>query len=172
MRFDPENPGPPVRLDAQIGLRAATLETPQGKIYAVNQGGRGEDSQLFAFDVKTETVEKLGPAAVGTQNYITSIDADPTGRYLYYVPGAHGGSERDGSPLIQFDTKTRKKKVIAFLHPLCLEKFGCTLKGTFGSDVDPAGDKVYVTWNNSRGGRVWDSCLLTVIHVPESERRP
>jgi hypothetical protein len=36
--------------------------------------------------------------------------------------------------------------------------------------VDPRGDKLYVTWNASRGSRAWDSCALTVVHIPESER--
>ncbi|MBW3600127.1 MAG: hypothetical protein KY475_22995, partial [Planctomycetes bacterium] len=117
VRFDPANPGPPQQIDAELGLRAATDETPQGIIYTVSQAPRGEDSLLYAFNVETEKAEKLGPAAVGTQQYITSIDADPTGRYLYYIPGAHGGSEVDGCPVIQYDTKTDRKKVLAFLHP-------------------------------------------------------
>lgn len=172
VRFDPRKPGPPVKLEARLGLRAATDETPEGIVYTVSHRRDETGSLIYAFNVKTETVEPLGPAAVGTQEYITSIDADPTGRYLYYIPGAHGGSEKDGSPLVQYDVKKQTKKVIAFLHPLCKERFDCTLKGTFGSAVDPAGDKVYITWNNSRGGRVWDSCLMTVVHIPESERRP
>jgi hypothetical protein len=172
VRFDPAKPGPPQEIDAELGLRAATDETPQGIIYTVSQASRGEDSKLYAFNVETEKAQELGSAAVGTQQYITSIDADPTGRYLYYIPGAHGGSEQDGCPVIQYDTKTNRKKVLAFLHPYCLEKFGFTLKGTFGSAVDPAGDKLYITWNSSRGGKVWDSCILTVIHIPESERQP
>jgi len=169
MRFDPERGGAPVKIDGTIGIRAATEETPDGFVYSVSSGQRGE-AVLYSFNTKTEHIENLGPAAVGTQHYITSIDAEPAGRFLYYIPGAHGGSERDGSPVVQFDVKTRKKKVIAFLHPFCAEKYGCTLKGTFSSAVDPAGDKLYVTWNNSRGSKVWDSCLLSVIHIPASER--
>jgi hypothetical protein len=171
MRYDPERGGAPVKLDGTIGIRAATEETPAGFVYSVSSGQKGE-AILYALNTKTEQIENLGPAAVGTQHYITSIDADPSGRFLYYIPGAHGGSERDGSPVVQFDVKTRRKKIIAFLHPFCAEKFGCTLKGTFSSAVDPAGDKLYITWNNSRGTKVWDSCVLTVIHIPESERMP
>ena len=74
--------------------------------------------------------------------------------------------------MVQFDTKTKRKKVIAFLHPFYAEKFGCTLKGTFSSAIDPNGDKLYVTWNNSRGTKAWDSVVVTVIHIPESERKP
>ncbi|MEA3210071.1 MAG: hypothetical protein QOE70_3128 [Chthoniobacter sp.] len=172
MRYDPERGGAPEKIDGTIGLRTATQETPDGFVYTVSSGQGGAQAMIQAFNTRTEQVEDLGPAAVGTEQYITSIDADPTGRFLYYVPGAHGGSERDGSPVVQFDVKTRKKKVIAFLHPFFAEKYGCTLKGTFSSAVDPAGDKLFITWNNSRGSRVWDSCVLTVIHIPESERKP
>jgi hypothetical protein len=72
--------------------------------------------------------------------------------------------------VVQFDVKTRTRKVIAFLHPFYKERYGCTLQGTFSTAVDPKGDKLYVTWNASRGGKVWDCCALTVIHIPESER--
>jgi hypothetical protein len=170
MRFDPDA-GKPARIPGRIGIRAATQETPQRIIYTVSDGQGSGEAMIGALNTRTEKTETLGPAAVGTQNYITSIDADPTGRFLYYIPGAHGGSERDGCPVVQFDTKTRRKKVIAFLHPFYAEKFGCTLKGTFSSAVDPSGDKLYITWNNSRGAaKAWDSCVLTVIHIPKSER--
>jgi hypothetical protein len=131
--------------------------------------GQREPAILYAFNARTERIENLGPSAVGTQNYITSIDADATGRYLYYIPGAHGGSKKDGCPVVQYDTHRKRKKVIAFLHPFYKEKYGCTLKGTFSSALAPSCDKLYVVWNVNRGGRVWDSCAFTVIHIPEAE---
>jgi len=60
--------------------------------------------------------------------------------------------------------------VIAFLNPLLERKYGCTLRGTYSLAVDPDGEKLYVTWNLSRGTKVWDSCALTVIHIPAAER--
>lgn len=172
VRFDPDKPGPPTPINAELGLRSATQETPQGIVYTVSKGGRAGESLLFAFDTKTEKATELGPAQVGSMSYITTIDADPTGRYLYYIPGAHGGSERDGSAVVQFDVKTKTRKVIAFLHPYYQEKYGVTLAGTFSSAVDPDGSKLYINWNANRGGKSWDCCALTVIHIPESERRP
>jgi len=172
VRFDPDNPGPPTPIDTELGLRSATQETPQGIVYTVSKGSQPGESLLFAFDTKTEKATLLGPAQVGSQNYITTIDADPTGRYLYYVPGAHGGSDRDGSAVVQYDVKTKTRKVIAFLHPFYQKKYGVTLAGTFSSAVDPDGSKLYINWNANRGGRVWDCCALTVIHIPESERLP
>lgn len=170
MRFDPEI-GKSVKIPGTLGLRAATEETPQGIVYTVSSGqGKGE-ATLYAFNTKTEKIEELGNAAVGEQAYIASLDADPSGRYLYYVPGAHGGSERDHAAVVQYDVQTRVRKVIGFLHPFYSQEIGCTLKGTYSTAVDTAGDKLYVTWNASRsGGKAWDTCALTVIHIPESER--
>ena len=39
------------------------------------------------------------------------------------------------------------------------------------ASIDPSGDKLYITWNNSRGSKAWDSCVLTVVHIPASERQ-
>jgi len=112
VRFDPAHPGPPVAIGARLGLRSATLETPQGYVYTIDH------DQLWSFNTKTEKAGLLGPSAVGSMTYTTSIDADvSSGRYLYYVPGAHGGAQRDGTPLVQYDVQTRTRKVIAFLHP-------------------------------------------------------
>ena len=171
MRFNPEK-GRPEELGGRIGIRAATQETPQGVVYTVSSGQGGREATLYAFHTKTEKVEVLGAAAVGRESYVATLDADPTGCYLYYMPGAHGGSEIDGTPVVQFDTKTRARKVIAFLHPFYREKYGCTLRGTYSAAVDPKGDKLYITWNASRGSRAWDCCALTVIHIPEPEGRP
>jgi hypothetical protein len=172
MRFDPDKGGPPVKLEGTIGIRAATEETPQGMIYTVSQAQKGADATLYALNTKTEQVEELGPAAVGSQQYVASLDADPTGRYLYYVPGAHGGSDADGSAVVQFDTKTKKKKVIAFLHPFYKEKYGLVPKGTYSTAVDEKGERLYITWNISRGSKAWDCVGLTELAIPATERQP
>jgi len=171
LRFDPAV-GKPVPVEGcEMGIRAATQETADGKIYTVSQGQKSPDAGLWVFDTKTEKVASLGSAPVGGESYIASIDVDPTGRYLYYNPGAHGGSERDGTPIVQFDVKTKQRKVIAFLHPF-YEKYGCSLKGTYATAVDPSGERLYVTFNVSRGTRAWDCCGLAVVHIPASERTP
>jgi hypothetical protein len=170
MRFDPAA-GVPERVEGvTIGIRAATRETPQGYVYAVSSGQEMADASLWAFNTRTEKAERIGSAAVRSEAYVASLDADPSGHYVYYVPGAHGSGPRDGSPVVQFDVRSGAKKVIAFLHPFYEQTYRCTLKGTYAVAVDEAGDKVYVTWNVSRGTRAWDCCGLTVIYVPASER--
>jgi hypothetical protein len=170
MRFDPREPQAPMKLEATLGLRAATHETPGGIIYTISQGSKGEDSILHAFNTQTEKATVLGPASVGKNTYVASLDADPTGRYLYYIPGAHGGSEQDGTAVIQFDTKRKTKKVLAFLEPYARSQIGGTLRGTYSTAVDPKGEKLYVTWNINRSSKSWDTCGMTVIHIPASER--
>jgi hypothetical protein len=171
MRFDPAQPSAPRPVaNTKIGIRAATRETPDGYAYTVSSGQNAADAMLWSFNTRTEEIEQLGSAAVGTEAYIASIDTDQAGRYLYYVPGAHGSAPRDGSPLVQFDVRTKTKKVIAFLSPFYERKYGFSLRGTYAVAVDPSGDKVFITWNVSRGTRAWDCCGLTVVHIPESER--
>lgn len=174
VRFDPERPGPPQKIEASLGLRAATRESADGKVYTV------DGDHLWEFDVRTEQARDLGGLVVGQETYIASIDLDPaTGRYLYYVAGAHGGSYRDGSPLVQYDLRTGRRKVVAFLHPHCEQTFGFVPMGTYATAVSPAGDKVYITWHGNRGGAdpkrgklSFNTCALTVVHIPASERPP
>jgi len=174
MRYDPDAGTPPVQIPGKIGIRAATRETPDGFVYTVSGNG---DATLWRFNTRTERSEAIGHAPVASQDYVTSIDVDPTGRYLYYVPGAHGGSEKDNSPVVQFDVKTRTKKIIAFLHPFYRDTYGYTPVGTFSSALSAEGDTLYITWNGNRSGPArgrlpWDAVALTVIHIPQSERQP
>lgn len=170
MRYRPdENDGKPAKVvDDVPGLRAATAETPQGLIYAASQDG--ENSILWSFDPKTEAIRVLGALAVDQPHYVTTIDADPSGRYLYYAPGAHGDSVKGDTAIVQYDTTANRRKVIAFLNPFYAEKYGVQLKGTFGAALDDAGETLFVTWNVSRGSRHWETCALTAIHIPASER--
>ena len=172
MRYDPTTGTPPQPVPGSIGLRAATQETPDGSVYTVGKS----DGHLWKFDTETVAISDLGELAVASQTYTTTIDADPTGRYLYYIPGAHGGSQKDGTPIIQFDTQKQSRKVIAFLQPILQKQFGYVTLGTFSSAVSPDGSKLYITWNGNRSGAdkrgrfPFDTCALTVIHIPESER--
>jgi hypothetical protein len=151
-------------------VRSATAETPQGIVYGTTHYEAG----LWAFDTKTEKLTQIGEGAVGTQGYVASIHADPTGRYLYYVPGAHGGATKDGTPIVQFDLKTGQRKVLCFLHQFFKDKYGYYLDGCFCSVLDPNGEKLYVSWDGWREGqpRGSESAALTVIHIPASERQP
>jgi hypothetical protein len=151
-------------------VRSATRARPDGWIY----GTTGHSADIWGFNVRTAEVKQFGRGAVGSQGYVTSMEIDPTGRYLYYVPGAHGGGPRDGTPVIQFDLKTGTPKVLCFLHPYLYDNHGFIPEGTFGVALDDKGEKLLVTWNGKRSPdvRAWESCMGMVIHIPASERQP
>lgn len=151
-------------------VRSASRETPQGIVYGTSHG----DSQLWAFNTKTETVEQLGECAVGHQHYITSVDVDPSGRYLYFVAGAHGGTSSEGTPVVQYDTQTKTRKVIAFLDEYYWNKYGYRFDGTFSCALDSKGEILFVTWNGWRKPQTkgWECASMTAIHIPASERQP
>lgn len=159
------------RIECPIDPRAATEESPDGKVYAVDW-----DGMLWQFDVKREKAEKLGAAQVGKFTYITTIAMDKAGRYLYYSAGAHGGAGEEGTPIVQFDTRARQKKVIAFLSPFHRNRYGYTGDGTYGMALAADDAVLFASWNGMRkpgsNSSTWDVCALTAIHIPASERAP
>jgi len=150
-------------------VRSATVETADGWVY----GTSGRSCELWGFNVRTGELVQLGQGAVARAEYTTTIEVDPTGRYLYYVPGGHGGGKRDGTPIVQFDLKRRQRKVIAFLHDYYYERYGYSMDGTFSTALDEKGETLYVTWNGMRKpSQRWECCAMVAIHIPESERQP
>jgi hypothetical protein len=152
-------------------VRSATKETPDGVVYGTSH----READIWAFNVRTERLSQMGPGAVGTQGYVSSIHADPTGRYLYYVPGAHGGAAKDGTPIVQFDVRTHKRKVIAFLHRPFQKSCRYNLDGCFCSVLDEKGETLFVSWDGWREAQPnkrMESSALTVIEIPATERQP
>jgi hypothetical protein len=74
---------------------------------------------------------------------------------------------------VQFDVKTGKKKVLAFLHEVFWEKHGYALDGCFGSALDEKGERFFISWDGFRRGhpRGMEACSLTVVHIPAAERK-
>ena len=87
VRLALRDPGVP---PGEIGIRASSDETKDGIVYTVSTGQGGREPTFYAFDTKTEKVTTLGTPMVCSVGYITALKIDPTGRYLYYIPGAHG----------------------------------------------------------------------------------
>ncbi|MFC1539204.1 hypothetical protein ACFL6H_07260 [Candidatus Latescibacterota bacterium] len=154
-------------------MRAQTAKRgPDGLFWCVSYSGK-----LYTFDpVKEEIIDK-GYNWPGEQRYTCSMARSPGGRYIYYLPGAHGGGYLDGAPIIQYDTETGTKKVIAFLFPYYYEKYGYTPGGTFSIKLDDNGDKLFILFNGAfishgekLGGDTFGQCSVMLVNIPESER--
>ncbi|MGY8642975.1 MAG: hypothetical protein ACKVJU_18000, partial [Verrucomicrobiales bacterium] len=176
IKFHPDTSTEFAPIAAEVGLRCASKESSDGIVYTVDR------NDMWAFDTKNETAKSLGETAVAVKDYITSIDICPkTERFLYYVPGSHGGAEVDGSPLVQYDLKTGKRKVICFLAAYCRKRFGFIPQGSYCSAVSGDGSQVIISWMGNRGATdeeiaakkkiKFNTCALTIVNVPESERR-
>jgi hypothetical protein len=105
------------------------------------------------------------------------MDRSPKGRYVYYLPGAHGHGWSDGSPVVQYDTQTGTKKVLAFMFPYYYEKYGYTPGGSFSIKLDDKGERLFVLWNGAfveydPAGKsdTFGQCSVMLISIPASER--
>ncbi|MCA9409687.1 MAG: hypothetical protein KC944_00660 [Candidatus Omnitrophica bacterium] len=160
--------------DGQAGeMRASTIRrNSDGIFYGVTTPG-----QMFTFDPDKEEIVDLGLCWPGEERYTTSLETSPGERYIYYVPGAHGKGCLDGSPLVQYDTKTQTKKVLAFLSPFYEEKYGYTPSGSFSLKLDDKGERVFIIWNGGffdydpeNPGSLFKHNAIMLVHIPESER--
>ena len=157
-------------------MRAQTsLRGPDGLFWCVTSSG-----QMFTFDPAKEEIVARGINWPGTQRYTTSMDRSPKGRYIYYLPAAHGRAFMDGAPVIQLDTRTGGKKVLAFLHPFLYEKYGYVAGGTYSVKLDDKGERLFVLWNGAFtdvGDQIkketvdtFGQCSVMLLHIPAEER--
>jgi hypothetical protein len=183
IRYDPETntfenlrlPMPPDEAGARRPVRAHTdRRGADGLFRAVTENG-----VLFTFDPVKKTIAPLGPCWPGTRRYTTSIASSPGGRFLYYLPGAHGDSFKDGSPLVQYDTRLGRNKVLAFLGPALLAKYGYLVGGTYSVVADARGEILYVIMNGAfrdptdttpLPDQAFGSPVLLVIPVSKEDR--
>lgn len=152
---------------------SATAESREGKIY----GASTQNPHIWSFNVKTEKLDTVTNIAVGKQIYTCSMDLDPvTERYLYYVPGSHGGIIKEDTPIVQFDLKTKKHKILAFVGKYYKEKYGYSPDGTFSTALNADGSILFITWNGNRAirekGKGWDTTAMMALYIPASERLP
>jgi hypothetical protein len=152
-------------------LRASTTPAPDGTIYGVTNTGA-----LFAFDPKEEAVRPLGENWPGGGQYTAVMALSPDARFVYYAPGAHGGGSRIGSPVVQYDVRTKQKKVIAFLNPPAREKLNYNVGGTYNLKTSPDGGRLYATFNGApvnptaKKVETFGQPSLVVIDIPKEER--
>jgi hypothetical protein len=123
-------------------IRAATQPDAQGVIYGFTQAGDG-----FKFDTKTEAFSTLPASWIQPPLYTTVLRLSADGRYLYYVPGAHGGSSKSGTPVVRMTTATGERTVMAFLNPVLKTLKNYHTGGTFGTALSPDGTQFFGCWN-------------------------
>lgn len=141
-----------------------------GTIYGMTAPG-----QLFHFDPTTKRIRAMG-LNFTTGHYTAVMVLSPDQKHIYFVPGAHGSSTRIGTPVVQVDIKTGKRKVIAFLFETLREKLKYNTGGTYNLRIHPDGGKLFITFNgsdydpNAKKLVAFGKPSVMVVHIPESER--
>jgi hypothetical protein len=148
-------------------LRASAGETADGWIYGAS--GQSGPKDLFRYHPQQDRMEVLGPS----WGYTATMVMDPTERFVYYVPDAHGGASRSGTPVLQYDTVTNEHKVIAFLHPFLEQQTGRVFDGTFGMAIDAKGERLFISMRTFAGKNSNETRIpgLVVVNLPQQEMR-
>jgi hypothetical protein len=156
------------------GMRAAAHESKDGCIY----GATHSPAQLFRYRPAKDELTLLGPTW-GAGEYVTVTELSPDERFLYYLPGAHGRAFRDGTPVVQYEVATGKRKVLAFLAAAFERELGYVPAGTYGVKLSADGGTLYVNFNGHAADRLrpkamrpngFGLCGFAAIHIPRSER--
>jgi hypothetical protein len=156
------------------GMRSSTRESKDGWIY----GTTHSTGQLFRYHTADDKLETLGPAW-GTGDYVTVVELSPDEKFLYYLPGAHGGAFKTGTPVIQYEIATGKRKVLAFLAAAFEKEHGYVPAGTYGAKLSADGATLYVNFNGHASDALrpkamkpngFGLCGFAAIHIPKSER--
>jgi hypothetical protein len=140
----------PVRMPAgekgeRTPLRAHTdRRGPDGLFWAMTQ-----DGTLFSYDPEKRKMSTAGSCWPGTRRYTTALVRSPKGRYLYYLPGAHGDAFLEGAPVVQYDTRLGRFKVLAFLGATLLAEHGYLAGGTYSIVLDAAGATLLIFMNGA-----------------------
>jgi len=172
IRYDPRNDQVTklaIRIPGDGMLRAASRADADGVVYGISK-----DGVVFAFDTNTETVTEIAKAFVAGRLYTAVCRLDPTDTYLYYIPGAHGRSGENGTPVIQLNVKTRRCKVLTFLNETLRQQKDYNLGGTYGIALGGDGSQLFISFNGAKLPASKQSefglCSALLLHIPEDER--
>lgn len=168
MVFDPLTgvvAGHPALLPGDL-LRASTVPDRQGTIYGVTRGLTRQAFELFALEASGE-VRAMGDAG----GYTTSMALHPDGTRFYYVPGAHGNSWQQGTPLVSVNTETGEQQVVIELNELAEPSLGLRLSGTYNLVMSDDGHTLYIGMNAGRAtgnprSAPFGEVVLLIVQLP------
>ncbi len=134
--------------------------------------GIAESGMLFSFDPARREIVPRGLHWPGGAR-ADSIVRSPGGRYLYYTLV----SFQDGSPVIQYDTRTGARKVLAFLYPYYYARYGYIPAGSCSLAMDETGEGLFMVWNGAfrppapgPGADFRGHCSIVYLKIPATER--
>lgn len=162
----PENPVLGIRAQVRAHTRRKDSD---GAFWCFDNNGT-----FFKFYPEEDHVELVGINWCEYGKYTSNMCLSPKGRYIYYLPGSHAKAYEFGTPIVQYDTQTNSKKVLAFLNDFYIEKYGYSPYGSFGLELDEKGESLFFYTNGlfatKEMGSGYGRPALYHLHIPESER--
>lgn len=158
----------------EASMRASTRESKEGYLYGVTTS----PGQFFRYSPAQDKLDMFGPDFLDG-NYTTVCVLSPDERYVYYLPGAHGGALQIGTPVVQYEIATGQRKVIAFLRDAFEKQYDYAPAGTYGVKMSADGSTLYVNFNGHAGDSIrpkemspigFGLTAFAAIHIPASER--
>lgn len=138
-------------------LRAATPPRPDGSIVGVTR-----DPDEFFLLQADANIEPLGSAA----DYTASLAMSPDGGRVFYVPGAHGGSGKLGTPVIELDVETGQQTTLVELFDAAAEMLDVRLGGSYNVVLDQQGRRLYIGLNAGEGEETFGRVFLAIVNLP------
>ena len=151
-----------VKLPGGGPLRASTRPAPDGTVYGVTQSPKDDSPETFFALTPDGSIRSLGQAC----GYTTSMALTANGSRFYYVPGAHGDSGEQGTPVIEVDTKTGDQRVVTELNPLSKDSLGLSLAGSYNVALDTTRNRLFVGLNAGKtSGDPWGEVVLAIVDL-------
>ncbi|HVF11161.1 MAG TPA: hypothetical protein VNA16_10180, partial [Abditibacteriaceae bacterium] len=153
-------------------MRSSTGESAQGYIYGTTM----RPGHLFRYAPAQDKLEMLGRDFL-SGDYTTVTVLSPDEKYVYYLPGAHGGAAKIGTPVVQYNIATGQRKVLAFLKEGMTNATGYAPAGTYGVKISADGSTLYVGFNGNvtdenirpkRHAKGFGLTAFAAIHIPAS----
>lgn len=154
-------------------LMRSRIEEPPA-VWSDGDGDRGifwlcdRTGNIYRFDPARDRLEPKGRNwAYGVS--VAFIAQTRDGRRLYYCPSGEDSSSH-GLPVIQYETETGRKKVLAFLHDYLLDNYRFKAEQILGGVVNDRGDVFTAVCNGLWQGE--RRAALLTLHIPERELLP
>ncbi len=86
-------------------------------------------------------------------------------------------SFQEGAPVIQYDTRTGARKVLAFLYPYYYARYGYIPSGSCALAMDATGAGLFMVWNGAfrqpapaPAADFRRHCAVVYLKIPATER--
>ncbi len=144
---------------------------PDGLFWGVTESGT-----MFSFDPARREIMPRGwhwRGGAGGRGFAAAMVRSPRGRYLYY----NAMSFQEGAPVVQYDTRTGARKVLAFLYPYYHARYGYIPAGSCSVAMDAAGEGLFMVWNGAfrqpapeLDAGFLGHCAVVYLKIPATER--